>query len=56
MGTALFEKSSSLLLQDRLAELDREAGRPPPEEEDLPGKWRRIHPVRFANLFFHSHA
>ena len=34
----LFEKSPILLLQDRLAELDREAGRPPPEEEDIPGK------------------
>lgn len=35
---ALFEKSPIVLLQDRLAELDREAGRPPLEEEDLPGK------------------
>ena len=30
---ALFEKSPIVLLQDRLAELDREAGCPPLEEE-----------------------
>jgi hypothetical protein len=35
---ALFEKSPILLLQERLAELDCKAGRPPLEEEDLPGK------------------
>lgn len=35
---ALFEKSPIGLLQERLAELDREAGRPRLEEEDLPGK------------------
>lgn len=34
----LFEKSPISLLQDRLAELDRKAGRPPLEEEDIPGK------------------
>jgi hypothetical protein len=35
---ALFEKSPILLLQDRLAELDRIAGRPPLEDEEIPGK------------------
>lgn len=35
---ALFEKSPIPLLQERLAELDRKAGRPPLEEEDIPGK------------------
>ncbi len=35
---ALFEKSPILLLQERLAELDRKAGRPPLEEEDISGK------------------
>lgn len=34
----LFEKSPILLLQDRLAQLDRKAGRPPVEEDDIPGK------------------
>ncbi|KAI9708775.1 MAG: hypothetical protein M1820_003730 [Bogoriella megaspora] len=34
---ALFEKSPILLLQDRLAELDQQAGRPPLEDEDIPG-------------------
>ena len=34
----LFEKSPISLLQDRLAELDRKAGRPPREEEDIPDK------------------
>lgn len=34
----LFEKSPIPLLQDRLAELDRKAGRPPLEGEDIPGK------------------
>lgn len=38
---ALFEKSPIVLLQDRLAELDREAGRPP-LEEDLHGKRRKF--------------
>ncbi len=37
---ALFEKSPIALLQDRLAELDRMAGRPPLEEEDIPSKHR----------------
>jgi hypothetical protein len=35
---ALFEKSPIVLLQERLAELDRRAGRPPLGEENLPGK------------------
>jgi hypothetical protein len=35
---ALFEKSPILLLENRLAELDRKAGRPPLEEEDIPSK------------------
>ena len=35
---ALFEQSPISLLQDRLAELDRKAGRLPLEEEDIPGK------------------
>jgi hypothetical protein len=35
---ALFEKSPIVLLQQRLAELDRKAGRPPLEEDDIPGK------------------
>jgi hypothetical protein len=35
---ALFEKSPILLLQDRMAELDRRAGRETLEEEDLPGE------------------
>jgi hypothetical protein len=43
---ALFEKSPIVLLQQRLAELDRKAGRPPLEEEDIPGKlficWRNL--------------
>lgn len=34
----LIEKSPISLLQDRLAELDRKAGRPPLEEEDISGK------------------
>ena len=33
---ALFEKSPIVLLQERLAELDRKAGRPPLKEEDIP--------------------
>lgn len=37
---ALFEKSPIVLLQDRLAELDREAGYPPLEEE-FHGKRRK---------------
>jgi hypothetical protein len=37
---ALFEKSPIPLLQDRLAELDRIAGRPPLEEENIPSKQR----------------
>jgi hypothetical protein len=39
---ALFEKSPIVLLQDRLAELDRKAGRRPLEEEDIPGKQRKL--------------
>jgi hypothetical protein len=35
---ALFEKSPIVLLQERLAELDRTAGRAPLEEEDIPGR------------------
>lgn len=35
---ALFEKSPIVLLQERLADLDREAERPLLEEDDLPGK------------------
>jgi hypothetical protein len=34
---ALFEKSPIILLQERLAELDREAGRAVLEEENIPG-------------------
>lgn len=34
---ALFEKSPIILLQERLAELDREAGRAALEEENIPG-------------------
>jgi len=34
---ALFEKSPIILLQERLAELDRKAGRAPLEEENIPG-------------------
>ncbi|KAI9893923.1 MAG: hypothetical protein M1814_005476 [Vezdaea aestivalis] len=46
---ALFERSPIVLLQDRLAELDREAGRLPIEDEDLPnhkhiGKYYRQTP------------
>ena len=43
----LFEKSPISLLQDRLAELDRQAGRPSLEEEDIPGKQRKSWPLRF---------
>jgi hypothetical protein len=35
---ALFEKSPIVLLQARLTELDKKAGRPPLEDEDIPGK------------------
>lgn len=38
---ALFEKSPILLLQQRLADLDRKAGRPPLEEQDITGELRR---------------
>lgn len=38
---ALFEKSPILLLQDRLAELDRKAGRTSLEEDNIPGKQRK---------------
>ncbi|KAL2071772.1 hypothetical protein VTL71DRAFT_13007 [Oculimacula yallundae] len=38
---ALFEKSPIVLLQERLADLDREAGRPGLEEADIPG-YKRI--------------
>ena len=34
---ALFEKSPIVLLQERLAELDRKAGRRPLEEENMSG-------------------
>lgn len=34
---AIFEKSPIPLLQNRLAELDRKAGRPSLEHEDIPG-------------------
>lgn len=36
---ALFEKSPIVLLQERLAELDRKAGRPPLDKEDIPGRF-----------------
>ena len=44
---ALFEKSPIVLLQKRLAELDRLAGRPSLEQEDIAGKCDRLI-VRFA--------
>jgi hypothetical protein len=40
---ALFEKSPIVLLQERMAELDRKAGRAPLEEEDIPGRPFRYH-------------
>jgi hypothetical protein len=38
---AIFEKSPISLLQDRLAELDLKAGRPPLDEEDIQGEYAR---------------
>ena len=39
---AIFENSPIRLLQERLAELDRAAGRSPPERDELPGEWNPI--------------
>lgn len=42
---ALFEKSPISLLQDRLAELDQQAGRPPLEQGEIPSKQRKFQPL-----------